>query len=112
MRKSQADTQRIVRQGEAQRAQLQASTQRALATDRATQAATDHAARQEVQYVLDRQTFVDPATGERIEASNQFNHQWLSSDGNTLLQTQDHAYDPNGSVYPVSQSWTELVPER
>jgi len=29
----------------------------------------------------------------------------------TLIQTQDHNFDPNGQVYPVSQSWTELVPK-
>jgi hypothetical protein len=37
-------------------------------------------------------------------------YQWLSSDGKTLIQTND-TLDPNGVVYPVSQSWTELVPK-
>ena len=37
--------------------------------------------------------------------------QWMSSDGSTLIQTKDHTLDPNGVVYPVSQSWTELVPK-
>jgi hypothetical protein len=55
--------------------------------------------------------FKNPATGQTIEASNQYNHQWLSSDGSTLIQTQDHNFDPNGQVYPGSQSWTELVPK-
>jgi hypothetical protein len=35
----------------------------------------------------------------------------MSSDGSTLIQTNDHSLDPNGQVYPVSQSWTELVPK-
>jgi hypothetical protein len=35
----------------------------------------------------------------------------MSSDGSTLIQTNDHPYDPNGQVYPISQSWTELVPK-
>ena len=53
--------------------------------------------------------FRSPNTGQIIEASNQYNHQWMSSDGSTLIQTNDHSLDPNGRVYPVSQSWTELV---
>jgi hypothetical protein len=35
----------------------------------------------------------------------------MSSDGSTLIQTNDHSYDPNGQAGPVSQSWTELVPK-
>jgi hypothetical protein len=35
----------------------------------------------------------------------------MSSDGTTLIQTDDHTFDPNGQVYPVSQSWTALVPK-
>ncbi len=86
------------------------STNRALSNDRNNQGAIDNAAHQTALYSLDQQTFLNPATGERIEASNQFNNQWLSSDGSTLIQTQDNSFDPNGSVYPVSQSWTQLVP--
>jgi hypothetical protein len=52
-----------------------------------------------------------PNTGQVIEAGNQYNHQWISSDGSTLIQTDDHSFNPNGVVYPVSQSWTELVPK-
>jgi hypothetical protein len=62
-------------------------------------------------YSLDRQEFRNPATGQIVEASSQYNHQWMSSDGSTLIQTNDHTLDPNGMVYPVSQSWTELVPK-
>lgn len=39
-----------------------------------------------------------------------YDHQWMSSDGSTLVQTDNPNLDPNGLVYPVSQSWTELVP--
>jgi hypothetical protein len=91
-------------------ANLRQSTDNALAADRSRQAGIDNSAHQTALYVLDKQTFVNPSTGERIEASNQYNHQWMSSDGSTLIQTQDHSFDPNGVVYPVSQSWTELVP--
>ena len=50
------------------------------------------------------------ANGQIIQASSYYDHQWLSSDGKTLIQTND-TLDPNGVVYPVSQSWTELVPK-
>lgn len=91
-------------------ANLQNSTNHAIANDRDRQAAIDNAAHQTSLYSLDQQTFINPSTGQKIEASNQFNHQWMSSDGSTLIQTQDNTLDPNGSVYPISQSWTELIP--
>ena len=90
---------------------MRASTDAALATDRARQNAIDQSAHATALYSLDRQDFKNPATGQTIEASSEYNHQWLSSDGSTLIQTQDHGFDPNGQVYPVSQSWTELVPK-
>ncbi len=85
-------------------------TRKAMQIDRDQRAAIDHSAHATALYSLDRQTFINPITGEKIEASNQYNHQWMSSDGETLIQTQDHTLDPNGVVYPVSQSWTELIP--
>jgi hypothetical protein len=100
----------MLNRGKQFQANLQDSTNRAMQNDRNNQAAIDHAAHQTALYSLDRQTFINPSTGQKIEASNQYNHQWMSSDGGTLIQTQDHSFDPNGSVYPVSQSWTELVP--
>jgi queuine/archaeosine tRNA-ribosyltransferase len=95
------------RQQDAQRA---AGTAGAIGNDRNAQAATDNAAHQTALYSLDRQTFINPSTGQKIEASNQYNHQWMSSDGSTLIQNQDHTFDPNGVVYPGSQSWVELIP--
>lgn len=82
-----------------------------MAQDRARQNAIDNSAHQTALYSLDRQEFKNPNTGQTIEASSQYNHQWISSDGSTLIQTNDHGYDPNGQVYPVSQSWSELVPK-
>jgi len=81
----------------------------AMTADRQKQAAIDASAQATVRYSLDRQQFTNPATGQVIEASNQYNHQWMSSDGSTLIQTNSPSYDPNGQVYPVSQGWTELV---
>ena len=62
-------------------------------------------------YAGDKQEFTNPNTGQTIQTNNQYSHQWMSSDGTTLIQTNDHTYDPNGQVYPISQSWTELVPK-
>lgn len=89
--------------------QQRASTDAALAQDRATQAGIDHAAHQTALYAADRGDFVNPSTGRKIEASSMYNHQWISSDGNSLIQTNDHTYDPNGRVQ-TDQSWVELVP--
>ncbi len=85
------------------------SFNRAMSADRQTQAAIDASAHAAALNSLDRNEFRNPNTGQVIEASNQYNHQWISSDGSTLIQTNDHTYDPNGQVYPVSQSWSELV---
>lgn len=104
-------TQQILANGRQFRAQQRDSTDRALQADRNQQAAIDDAAHQTALHSLDRQTFINPDTGQKIEASSQYNHQWISSDGQTLIQNQDPSFDPNGTVYPVSQSWTELVPQ-
>ncbi len=102
---------RLVENAKAQRAATQASTDASMARAANTQAAIDASAHATANYSLDRQSFVNPSTGQTIEASSQYNHQWMSSDGSTLIQTNDHTLDPNGVVYPVSQSWTELVPK-
>jgi len=101
----------MLARGQAFQNNMRASTDAALANDRARQNAIDQSAHATALYSLDRQDFKNPATGQTIEASNEYNHQWLSSDGSTLIQTQDHNFDPNGQVYPGSQSWTELVPK-
>ncbi len=97
--------------GRAFQQNLKASTDNAISQDRQRQAAIDDSAHRTAMYSLDQQEFRNPSTGEVIRASNQYNHQWMSSDGSTLIQTDNHGFDPNGVVYPVSQSWTELVPK-
>lgn len=89
---------------------LRQRTDRVLANDRARTQAMSDSAHATALHSLDRQDFVNPATGAKIEASNRFHHQWISSDGQRLIQTDDHAFDPNGQVDP-NQSWTELVPK-
>ena len=59
-------------------------------------------------YAADQGIFQDPTTGQKFQASSDFNHQWISGDGQTMLQTNDHTYDPNGRE--GTQGWTELVP--
>jgi hypothetical protein len=107
----QQETYRMLASAKAQNAARAEGTQHAIAADRANQAAIDNAAHQTVNYSLDRKDFVNPSTGQTINASSEYNHQWMSSDGSTLIQTNSPSLDPNGVVYPVSQSWTELIPK-
>jgi len=103
-----AGDQRIM-DAKAFQAQQKAGTDAAMARDRETQQGIDNAAHQTALYAADRGDFVNPSTGQKIEASSAYNHQWISSDGNSLIQTNDHTLDPNGRVQ-IDQSWTELVP--
>jgi hypothetical protein len=111
MKASEIQHQKLLENGERFNANLKQGTDNAMAQDRARQNAIDSSAHATALASLDRQEFKNPATGQIIEASSQYNHQWISSDGQTLIQNNDHSFDPNGVVYPVSQSWTELVPK-
>jgi hypothetical protein len=53
---------------------------------------------------------VDPNTGQKIETSNQFSHNWINSSGDGVVLNSDPTFDPNGVVDPVRESWTELIP--
>ena len=89
---------------------LAQSTQHAMAADRAQQAAIDHAAHLQVLDSLNRQDFVDPRTGQKIETSNQYMHNWVSSDGSSVVLNNDPTFNPNGVVDPIREGWTELIP--
>jgi hypothetical protein len=109
------DHYRQVTAGMVQRAQqfndnLAASTRDAMARDRATVDATSHMAHMQILDSLNRQDFIDPTTGLRIETSNQYAHNWISSDGSEVVLGDDATFDPNGVIDPVRQSWTELIP--
>ena len=119
--KSHADFQEMLRQGAANheammergrqfQQQEQTQFEHAQSLDRANQSAIDHAAHRQELDSLGRQDFRNPATGQIIQANAYYDHQWLSADGSTLIQTDNPSLDPNGVVYPVSQSWTELEP--
>jgi hypothetical protein len=90
---------------------MQQSHDQAMAADRAHQDAIDASAHATALHSLDQQEFRNPSTGEIIRASDQYNHQWLSSDGKTLIQADDHTFNPNGVVDPIRESWTELEPK-
>jgi uncharacterized phage-like protein YoqJ len=89
--------------------QLKTQTDHAMAADRANQAAIDHSAQATVRYSLDRQDFIDPNTGRKIETSNQYMHNWVGSDG-TVVLNDDPTFNPNGEINPVRESFTELIP--
>lgn len=86
-----------------------ATTDAAIAADRRKMGEMDSNAHQTALFAGDRGDFIDPSTGRKIEASSQYNHQWLSSQGSALVQTNDPTYDPNGRTN-INESWTELVP--
>jgi hypothetical protein len=111
MANNRAQNAQMLANGRAQDAARAQGTANAMAADRATQAGIDAAAHNTVNYSLGTQDFTNPNTGQTINASSDYNHQWVSSDGSTLIQTNNPSLDPNGQVYPVSQSWTELVPK-
>jgi hypothetical protein len=111
LRNNQAAFDQRLKDNKAFQDNMRASTDHALANDRARQNAIDASAHATVLHSLDRQDFKNPNTGETIEASSQYNHQWISSHGSAIIQTNDHSYDPNGEVNPGGQSWSELVPK-
>ncbi|MBV9760362.1 MAG: hypothetical protein JO340_07360 [Acidobacteriaceae bacterium] len=86
------------------------TAQHAMAADRAQQAAIDHAAHLQVLDSLNRQDFVDPQTGKKIETSNQYMHNWISTDKSEVVLSNDSTFDPNGVVDPIREGWTELIP--
>jgi hypothetical protein len=96
------------------RAQTAARTQQfnnAMAADQARQAAIDASAHNTVNYSLDRKDYINPNTGQTITTSNNYNHQWVDSSNDKVVQTNSPTFDPNGTVDPVRESWTELVPK-
>jgi hypothetical protein len=50
------------------------------------------------------QSYRDPATGKRMELSNQYSHAWLNG-SNEYIMSDDPNFDPNGQL---NGSWSEL----
>jgi hypothetical protein len=103
-------TQGMLDRGRQFQASQQSSFEHAMANDRASQNAIDHASHLQVLDSLNRQDFIDPTTGRKIETSNQYTHNWISSDKSEVALNDDPTFDPNGVVDPIRQSWTELIP--
>ena len=84
-------------------ATMQAGTDRSMA--RAAQVAnSNHRMAQDwVDYSLDRQTVLDPATGQVSKVSSSYSQTWVNSSGQTF-QTNDVNANPNGSL---SGNWTK-----
>jgi hypothetical protein len=100
----------LMRRGEQFQAQEKTDFEHTQALVQKQRDATSDMAHRQVLVSLGRQEFTNPSTGQVIQASAYYDHQWMSSDGSTLIQTDNPNLDPNGVIYPVSQSWTELVP--
>ena len=67
---------------------------------RAAQVAnTNHTIAQDwVDYSLDRQTVLDPNTGQVSKVSSSYGYTWVDSSGHTSYQTNDVNANPNGSL--------------
>jgi hypothetical protein len=67
---------------------------------RAAQVAnTNHTIAQDwVDYSLDRQTVLDPNTGQLSKVSSSYGYTWVDSSGRTSYQTNDVNANPNGSL--------------
>ncbi len=91
-------TDNMVAQGKAFQAQQRNSFEHAMANDRAAQDATDHAAHLQVLDSLNRQGFHrSHSHGQKIETSNQFTHNWISSDKNSVVLGLTRRLIPTGS---------------
>jgi hypothetical protein len=107
-----ADNARAAQQQAAIRNDVQSYANRVhsgVAANRA--AALDHSSQQFALHMGDQAVYSDPATGQRVQMSNQYSHAWASTTGNTneYILTDSPSFNPNGQV--GSGSWTQLRPE-
>ncbi len=56
-----------------------------------------------VDYALDRQTVLNPATGQVSKVSSAYTYTWVDNTGKTSFQTNDVTANPNGSL---QGNWT------
>ena len=90
--------------------QNRANTFASVANNRA--AALDHSSQQFALHMGDQAIYTDPATGQRVQMSNQYGHAWASTTGNTneYILTDSPSYNPNGQA--GSGSWTQMQEEK
>ena len=84
-------------------ATMQAGTDRSIARTQAAMNARSTAASDWVDYALDRQTVMDPATGQIAKVSSSYSYTWIDNTGHSY-QTNDATANPNGSRTGI---WTQ-----
>jgi hypothetical protein len=83
---------------------MQRGTDMSMARTQANMNARSTATSDWVDYALDRQTVVDPGTGQVSKVSSSYTHTWVDETGKTSYQTNDVNANPNG-VLPGT--WTQ-----
>jgi hypothetical protein len=112
IQKHYADVNRaLIQRGQTFQKNLAGQTAHAMQADRATQGAIDKSAQKQEMISLNQQKYTDPKTGRTIKLSNQYDHTWISSDGQTTIQ-DNGTFNPNGVVDPVRSSWQEIYPKQ
>ena len=71
-------------------------------------AALENSSQQFALHMGDQAIYKDPSTGQNVQMSNQYDHAWASSTGNTneYILTDSPSFNPNGQV--GSGSWTQM----
>jgi hypothetical protein len=83
---------------------MQRGTDMSMARTQANADARSQSTSDWVDYALDRQTVVDPGTGQVSKVSSTYSHTWVDETGKTSYQTNDVNANPNG-VLPGT--WTQ-----
>ncbi|MDP9049657.1 MAG: hypothetical protein M3O31_02900 [Acidobacteriota bacterium] len=85
-------------------ATMQRGTDMSMANANASMNARSTAASDWVDYALDKQTVLNPSTGEVSKVSNAYSYTWVDSTGKTSYQTSDVNANPNGVL---QGTWTK-----
>jgi len=83
---------------------MQRGTDMSMARTQANMNARSTSTSDWVDFALDRQTVVDPGTGQVSKVSSSYTHTWVDETGKTSYQTNDVNANPNG-VLPGT--WTQ-----
>ena len=85
-------------------ATMQHGTDLSMAREQAGMNARSTAASDWVDYSLNRQTVVNPGTGQLTKVSNAYTYTWVDSTGQHSYQTNDPNANPNGTM---TGNWTK-----
>ena len=106
-----AQTYAVINRGAQQFNQnLIASGQRAIAQDQEHQARMDQEAHQYALYAGDKQENINPYNGQTVVTSNRYAQQWVSSDGQFAVGTQN-GVNPNDYVGPGGPTFAPMTPK-